>query len=494
MKTLFTLLSMAMALPAPAWAAEDFTGTKEVRLIHGDLGSPKAKTVIITDKAKIEKLLATIKLEGKVPCACDHIQHAVFVTGASEITVSLCDHCFDIGKDTYRMPPDFYKLYTAYWQAGHAEAAKPVEPVPNYTRYYIHAIGEGTLLVHSCLTPTRFAVSTDERTVVIRLDGTAGKLSDLKVGQWVKFRQEGNEEHRITMIEVVSDSIQGTIIDAPGQDGIFNVQPQGTKAPCAAMKITTDPKTVITIAEEKIKIADLKVGMWVRAEMVGGVATRIVAGHLWLEEGEKGLPEECFTHPAGFDVNNVPTKFGPLRMMYRLTGNGSYLRWGRKALPKEGMVVYWPPTLKARFSYGSPVKPDSNGLIYLPADVSELRIWFVDSIVPKRDSVQKRGVDAEVLTDPAKAATAELVVRGTLESDAAGPGRGGWPTYTMTVTQVFKTPKDVKIEVGQKLTVKTIKEFTGSVTLYLVFDKDQKLYRIQDPTGERGFSHVDGRK
>ena len=104
MKTLFTLLSMAMALPAPAWAAEDFTGTKEVRLIHGDLGSPKAKTVVITDKAKIEKLVATIKLEKKVPCACDHIQHAVFVMGAGEITVSLCDHCFDIGKAASTCP------------------------------------------------------------------------------------------------------------------------------------------------------------------------------------------------------------------------------------------------------------------------------------------------------------------------------------------------------------------------------------------------------
>ena len=94
------------------------------------------------------------------------------------------------------------------------------------------------------------------------------------------------------------------------------------------------------LAQEKIKVADLNVGMWVRAEMVGDVATRIVAGHLWLEDGErlvlfKGLPEEFFTHPAGFDVNNVPTKFGPLRMMYRLTGNGSYLRWGRKA-PAQG--------------------------------------------------------------------------------------------------------------------------------------------------------------
>ena len=97
------------------------------------------------------------------------------------------------------------------------------------------------------------------------------------------------------------------------------------------------------------------------------------------------------------------------------------------------------------------------------------------------------------LMDESKATTAEVVVRGTLEPDAAGPGRGGWPTYTMTVTEVYKTSKDVKIEVGQKLTVKTIKELTGMVTLYLVFDKDQNRYRLQDPHGKRGFSHVGGR-
>jgi hypothetical protein len=115
MKTLLTLISLLVAVPSSAWADEEFTGTKEVRLIHGDLGGPKAKTIVVTDKAKIEKLVSTIKLEKKVPCACDHIQHAVFVTGAGEVTVSLCDHCFDIGKATYRMPPEFYKLYTVYW-------------------------------------------------------------------------------------------------------------------------------------------------------------------------------------------------------------------------------------------------------------------------------------------------------------------------------------------------------------------------------------------
>jgi hypothetical protein len=94
------------------------------------------------------------------------------------------------------------------------------------------------------------------------------------------------------------------------------------------------------------------------------------------------------------------------------------------------------------------------------------------------------------LVDATKAATAQVVVRGVLEADPAGPPKGGWPTYMLVISQVFKTPEDVKIAIGQKLTVKTVKDIKGPVTLYLVFDKDQKLYRLQDPLGERGFSHV----
>jgi hypothetical protein len=120
MKLCFLPLCLAAAMLAPAPAAEDFSGTKELRLIHGDLGSPQAKIVVVKDKAKIEKLLATIKLVPKIPCACDHIQHAVFVKDKGQITVSLCDHCFDVGQNTYVMPPAFYKLYTAYWDEGSA--------------------------------------------------------------------------------------------------------------------------------------------------------------------------------------------------------------------------------------------------------------------------------------------------------------------------------------------------------------------------------------
>ena len=61
--------------------------------------------------------------------------------------------------------------------------------------------------------------------------------------------------------------IQGTITVAPDEKGTFTVQPQGTKVPADVRKIATNAKTVITIAQEKIKVSDLKAGMWVRAEM-----------------------------------------------------------------------------------------------------------------------------------------------------------------------------------------------------------------------------------
>jgi len=118
-------------------------------------------------------------------------------------------------------------------------------------------------------------------------------------------------------------------------------------------------------------------------------------------------------------------------------------------------------------------------------------IMLVSLCTARAQADAATSAEAEKPIDPQKATTAEFVVRGSLKPNPAGPGRGGWPTYTLTVAQVFKTPKDVNIAIGQKLTVKTVKEFKGPVTLYLVLDKDQKLYRLQDPLGQRGFSHAE---
>ncbi|MCX5682927.1 MAG: hypothetical protein NT049_04500 [Planctomycetota bacterium] len=192
-----------------------------------------------------------------------------------------------------------------------------------------------------------------------------------------------------------TESVQGVITAAPDAKGVLSIQPQGTKAPADVIKVATDEKTAAAIAQDKIKPADLKAGMWMRAELANGVAAKITAGYLWQEDGEKlvffkGLPAEFFLHPAGFDVDNVTTKFGPLKMMYRLTGNGSYLRWGRKALPKEGMVVYWPATLRARFYDGiTRPQPDSEGRLVWPADISEMRVWFLDPVVPAKAPAEK---------------------------------------------------------------------------------------------------------
>jgi len=187
-----------------------------------------------------------------------------------------------------------------------------------------------------------------------------------------------------------AEGVQGIITAAPDEKGAISIQPQGAKTAADVVKVATDANTAACLAGDKIKVSDLKVGMWMRAEPAQGVAARITAGHLWQEDGEKlvffkGLPAEFFLHPAGFDVDNVTTKFGPLKLMYRLAGNGSYLRWGRKALPKEGMVVYWPASLRAKFFDGiTRPQPDSEGKLTWPADISEMRVWFLDPVVPPK--------------------------------------------------------------------------------------------------------------
>ena len=126
----FTTLCLVAVLTSVVRGNEDFKGVKEVRLGRGDPANPKSTSVVIADPAKIAQLVATIKLEKKPPCACDHIEWATFVKDKSEIKVSLCDHCFDIGRDTYTMPDEFYKLFTAWLNDGKAAAAKSDASAP----------------------------------------------------------------------------------------------------------------------------------------------------------------------------------------------------------------------------------------------------------------------------------------------------------------------------------------------------------------------------
>ena len=49
------------------------------------------------------------------------------------------------------------------------------------------------------------------------------------------------------------------------------------------------------------------------------------------------------------------------------------------------MVVYWPATLRAKFYDGiTRPQPDSEGRLAWPADISEMRVWFLDPVVPAK--------------------------------------------------------------------------------------------------------------
>jgi hypothetical protein len=80
----------------------------------------------------------------------------------------------------------------------------------------------------------------------------------------------------------------------------------------------------------------------------------------------------------------MPTKLGPLTLMFRLAGNGCWLRFGGQR-PQGGFLMYWPASIQAKFYDGHTTQqPDAEGKMLWPADVSEVRIWFRDPLVPQK--------------------------------------------------------------------------------------------------------------
>ncbi len=163
MKAATSILSVIVILSIAAWAqtpatepaASGFTGVKEVRLSR-EAAAGKVRALVITDMGKIERLVGTIKLEKKEPCACEHLESAVFVTDAGEIKVSLCDHCFDFGGKTYRMPAEFYRLFQTYLSeaatqpAASQPATRPVDA--NAVAELIRQLGHDKLPVRELAT------------------------------------------------------------------------------------------------------------------------------------------------------------------------------------------------------------------------------------------------------------------------------------------------------------------------------------------------------
>ena len=92
----------------------------------------KKEKISIKDKEQIAKILKTIVLEKKLPCACEHTWIVLFKKEKSQIYVHFCDHCFDIqdkGKNyLYKMPKAFYKKFKKLLKEYKEKSNKSVSP------------------------------------------------------------------------------------------------------------------------------------------------------------------------------------------------------------------------------------------------------------------------------------------------------------------------------------------------------------------------------
>ena len=111
------VLAWAALLLTGCSAAENvFAGTTKIELAKDLQKGKDARRVVVTDPAEIARLVDAIRIEKKNPCACDHVESAAFTTPKGVVTVSLCDHCFDFGGKTYKMPAEFYRLFESHFK------------------------------------------------------------------------------------------------------------------------------------------------------------------------------------------------------------------------------------------------------------------------------------------------------------------------------------------------------------------------------------------
>jgi len=123
-------------------------------------------------------------------------------------------------------------------------------------------------------------------------------------------------------------------------------------------------------------------------------------------------------------------------------------------------------------------------IVLAPASAQEVRSYRFERVASSNVLPLATVVP---MMDAQMAATAQVVVRGTM-TDALGPADRGWTSYRLVVMEVLKASREASIEVGQNLEVKAMSPTKGIATFYLLFDSGWKCYRLQGPMGDRGVS------
>ena len=123
-------LAGVVVVTLPLWLGhasrrEDFASATSI--VVRDIYSKRSVT--ISDPGTVQAITGAIKLEPKERCMCDHSLEADFKTASGVVSVSFCDHCFDVAKPglytTYEMPPAVYSRLKPYVDK---IEAKPLSP------------------------------------------------------------------------------------------------------------------------------------------------------------------------------------------------------------------------------------------------------------------------------------------------------------------------------------------------------------------------------
>lgn len=97
-----------------------FSGTEAITFTERGVDEPDKK-ISVTDPKEVQRILGTIRLARKDPCACSHVHSVTFQTPTDRVEVSFCDHCFAVlgakkngwypNVRDYSMPKEFYSAF-----------------------------------------------------------------------------------------------------------------------------------------------------------------------------------------------------------------------------------------------------------------------------------------------------------------------------------------------------------------------------------------------
>ena len=105
---------------------------KEIDYSLSGMGSNVWKQFKVSDSNELHRIVSMTSLSPKQPCKCAHDHEVEFQSLSAVVSVSFCNHCFDVydGKNAsnYAMPKEFYAEYQQFAESFSNSMSTSVSP------------------------------------------------------------------------------------------------------------------------------------------------------------------------------------------------------------------------------------------------------------------------------------------------------------------------------------------------------------------------------